>query len=544
LVILLVQWLFAANTVRSAEVSAPLGLIGAFDSLGYNKIQWLYPGLQDTTYRSGSNVRCRGMYVSKDPGAHQIASRFVLSPSRQVPEFAEIWVEKGRDYSNEDWSNHASLRIGLFDNTSIIPGNPLIDFEIYSPAAAGIPPEGGYLHVDFFSGTPVTVGDTVWLVVEWPPEFPDLVCLGVDCEPAMFQTLFRVGGLPDSEWQVWVLHNFMILLATLPYANECIPQDEENPDQEFTISRYEIAPDDRETVAPNYACIPGSQFCFEDTAVIVDFRYEYIVRAVNLEDTSRPAIVGINPASPFPCELEFEEQSPVVQGAQLQLPCSFTNYGHAPLEVNFSAGWLRPVFPADGVAGPEPAVDSIPLQADSPTIVFNRQDSGEFVLRPKTKTLDCGVYEVCALFRVGNNAGRQAAYLPEGIIEIISAGETGIQNEGEVGPAATPSVRLFPNPGREQITVEFTPPVVPDLESGLDRVVAGGGRQSCRISVLNILGQEVAPVEYHVIDITRGRYGISLNCRDKHGNQLPTGLYFVTVRAQEWSLCRKLMIMH
>ncbi len=544
-------WLILA-AVGCQSAPAPLGVIGAVDSLGFNNIQWVCPEVNDTTYRAAANTRLKGMYISRQPGAHQIACRFGLSPVRQLVDFADIWVEKGRDYSQQEWLTKAAIRFGLLRDSTGSPGQAASHVVEYYPGSAGIPPEGGYMRVEFAEPVSTLPGDTLWLLIEWPPEFPDLVWIGVDTEPATFNSRYRLGGQGETQWQIWTLHNFMVQLHSLRYSNDCgdptglAKQAADCPAvvREFQVARRELFGGMIGDENPVFTVLPGTQTCFHDSAVFVDRTYDYEIQSICDADTSAPGSVSVAVTSPLSCDWTTPQPDVYLNDQDITLAHIVENLGPAPLTATFTARWMISAEYNKSVTNQQVTADSIPLFAAPSSALIAAGDMAVFDLSPEYGQLDAGLYETNCIFSVSAFSGAQAKYWFKGAIEVLISTGIPTDNEDESLSISDGRLRLFPNPGSGDITIEFTPPRYEQQGHSTGWGVYGNVENRCRIQVYDLLGRKVADVSPIPTDSGREHYRVVFPGNDKYGNQLPTGLYFVKVEVGEWSICRKLIVIH
>jgi hypothetical protein len=473
---------------------------------------------------------------------------------RQLVDFADIWVEKGRDYSEQEWLTDAAIRVGLLRDSTGSPGKAASDVVEYYPGPAGIPPEGGYMRVEFAEPVSAPPGDTLWLLIEWPAEFPDLVWIGVDTEPAAFNSRYRLGGQGTTQWQIWTLHNFMVQLHSLRYSSDCAGttglarqaahRQAGTVVREFQVVRHELFRGMIGDENAVFAILPGTQTCFQDVAVFVNRTYDYEIRSICDADTSAPGSVSVAVTAPFSCDWITPQPNVYLNNQDITLIHSVENFGPAALTATFTAGWMIATYYNKSFTNQQVIADSIPLFAAPSSALIAAGDMAVFDLFPEYDQLDAGLYETNCLFSVSALDGAQAKYWFKGAIEVLIS--TGIlaDNEDESLSISDGRLLLFPNPGSGDITIEFTPPRYEQKGPSAGRGVNENVANRCRIQIYDLLGRKVADVSPIPTDSGRERYRAVFLGNDKYGNQLPTGLYFVKVEEGKWSICRKLIVIH
>lgn len=533
---------------------APTGVIGVVDSLGFNRIQWICPGVGDTTYSVGSDSWLKGMYVSNQPGSHQIACRFAVSPGRQLVDFAEIWVQKGRDCPEQEWTASAAIRVGLCRNAAGLPAATSGDLVEYCPGAAGVPPAGGYLHVEFREDVWISPADTIWLLIEWPPDQPDLVWVGVDTEPAEFNSMYRLGGQVETSWQPWLVHNIMARLHSLRYPADCVDVTEPLPQeagegegseiQGFIVGRQEMRQGMVMNEQPEFAILPGTQTCFMDPAVFVGNVYHYEIRSLMAGDTSAPASATIEAVSVLACDWTPPQLALYADREQITLAHSIRNSGPGPLTAVFLAGWLAPEDYGLSAVGAPSAGDSIPLSAHPSSAPIAGGETEIFDLFPECGLIDVGLYTMNSLFNVSSPTGSQTKYWFTSAVEVITS--TGIIVEDNEPDSSVNGwcFQLYPNPGIDNIILEFVPPRREQTPHPFRQSASENAATKCEITIYNLLGHKVAGLRSAPTGSQPTRYRVVFDGRDKFGNQLPTGLYFVKVDIKGQSICRKLVVLH
>jgi|GEM_PF-5260071 len=542
--------LFAPATAAPA----PRGALGHTDALGCNTLTWVYPGLNDTTYRTGSDSRLQSLYISREHGAHQMACRFVLSPVRQWVNWAEIWVEKGLGYTESDWWDDAGISVGLFADSSGLPGELLFEIVECRPGQAGIPSSGGYLRVALDHPAPFSPPDTLWLLMEWPPDYPDLVRVGVDDDTAFFNAVYHVDGQEEPYWRTWVHHNFMVRLNALRYDVSCAPAAESvekgndgrsaywaGPN-EFIIARaveYQGMPVQDE---PVFRVLPGEQTCLYDTAVFAGHTYDYEIRSVVDTDTSAGAVVSLGVGSPFFCNWDTPQAPVFSDNEGITLPHTLRNSGQVRLTAYFLAGWMKLDSPdLSGMSWPL-AEDSIPLCTAPESAVVDPAGTVEFTLIPGDFAVGAGTYVMNSFFMVADTAGRQVRYKFSSPVQVSDA--VGVITEGQQGSWPTPSLVVFPNPSAGAVAIEFVPPLFAGEEKPGERRAGNATAAPYTVSVYNILGREVTRLNCVAADPRAGRYRAVFEGNDEYGNQLPSALYFIRVSGKGWVICGKLIVVH
>jgi len=540
-------------TASATAVSPPKGAFGFTDSSGSNILAWTYPGVNDTTYRSGSDTRKRSYYISRDHGAHQIACRFILSPERQWVNWVEVWVDQGQMSSETQWHIGATIGVGLCADSSGFPGELLVDPVQYHPGQVGIPPSGGYLRVALDYPAPFSPPDTLWVLLEWPADYPDLVLVGTDDQPASFNAMYHVAGQEEPRWNAWVFHDFMIRLYTSRYDLDCtLPTEsikQENSrlarplgPAEFIIARaerLEELPARRDSL---FLVVPGEQICIFDDAVFAGCTYDYAIRAVEGADTSAAAIVSLDVNSPFSCNWDTPQAPVFPADGNISLPHTLHNSGRTQLEVFFLAGWMKPGLPGLSAMSWRHNGDSIPLYATQESTVVEPAGNVEFDLSPGDFNLGEGTYTMSSFFLIGDPAGRQIKYAFATVVQFSDP--LGVVTDGGHGLPQAPSLSIFPNPTSGEFAIEFALPPGGGEESLNAGSASGTFVTGYSIRIYNVLGHEVARIDPVVTGQSADHFRVLFNGYDKSGNQLPSALYFIRVGGKGWSVCRKLIVLH
>jgi hypothetical protein len=296
----------------ATEWPPPKGTMATPDSMGGIELLWLYPGLNTVTRHNGSGALLMPMYISREPGEHQLACRFSLPPVRQWIESIELWVEKGRGFSVERWAAAQPLSFSLHIDSAGLPGARLGDVVAISPSAGGVPDSGGNLMVQFDLPFRTTSPESVWVVMSWPAGEPDLIRFGVDDTPHRGNTLFHVAQQADPYWMPWTWHNPLFSLNVLQYSSSCNSNSLAAADttislprlltgDSFVVERVESRAGEEPVVGEALGTASPGRLCFYDTSVIAGSAYQYGIRAVVGADTTAPDTVSILAATPFAC---------------------------------------------------------------------------------------------------------------------------------------------------------------------------------------------------------------------------------------------------
>jgi hypothetical protein len=531
------------NTL-GAELHPPQGIVGSIDDSSHITIEWVYHGFRDTTYFLHSGIRLKAIYISRREAGHKLAGHIVLSDERQWIAGCSIWVQKGLDCSDLFWLENASVRVWLCRDETGQPGDPLAGPIDCRPADSGIPPDGGYLEVEFDAAVPLSSANSVWIVVEWPPEFPSSVRIGVDDQPPGFNAAYLDASQPDPTWETWIDHNPMFSLVTLRYAEDCRSASDpgalDNAPESFLVEKS--ASVDGVAMADDSFCalIPGMQTFFSDAVGYANYTYEYTVRATKYSDTSTAASLIVRLDPPFDCAWTLPESTLSQPGDQIHMTFGLRNFSQATIVGRYLFGWLRPEG-STALGRVSEVSDSLPLWADLDSVAVPSGDTGFFELFLRDREDLGGRVRWTSVFAVNDHDNHYTEYKLFGDIEFSEM--VGVENHGVRNDESAMAISIFPNPGNGQSWIEIRPPIGANYQAAHGELLEGYGTTEYIITTYDILGREVRRFTGPGLSQSGETCRVLFDGLDNNGNPLPSALYLIKVQRGRWSTCRKFILL-
>ncbi len=532
--------LFSATTAGRSSTAdvleSPKGLIAEPDSSGNIVLSWAYPGVDQAICSLGTRQLSDAYYLSDRPGEHQLACRFVLSGVRQWIDWAEVWVSRNDKYTENDWHTRGAIRIGLAADSGGFPGEYIVAPVEYQPASWGILSTGGFLRADIGAVVGGNSPDTVWLVLEWPSDFPDLVQVGVNDDSPGLDSYYRLDTGVQSVWRPFPYHIPLVRLGTLGYQEATEPLllrsfATVSDVNSYSISR--IVSQDGGTVGstPIFGETSADTRWFRDSAVFAEHEYQYAVKALNDFESSFSCSVFVAEASPFNGQLIGPTQTDFTPIEKFTVTYLYENYEDKEITARVDAGWLVPIPGLNAGVG-----DTINLVGLEPSVLIGSGEISEVVAATGEGVFPLGLYDLTMEFTITDGDGRLTRFRRSGRISV--ADPTGIMDEQATGPPRSPELTVFPNPANNEAQIEFTLPGGRVLNSSTT------GETCCQIDVFDILGRRVRRMAVPAINNASDHVSISFDGRDNYGNQLPSAVYFISVRSGSRSMCRKLVLQH